>query len=361
MGAEEQRTMKLSKSMPPGTPWTSRQQVELVGEMCVDLLHVQPMFSQILGWHKDAKTINSSYRRFWPIGEKRTNGAMNTSTAVLLYFEKGTVFCLSGGCRFMRAGGGGCHTNKRLIPDHPGEPALLCTLDSSWHSLAVGEVNNCVEEGPGYRHNFRQAVLPPLLPSRVGCRQAPCLRFFQAHQFHGQGGRGEGQAFHHRCALWKARTCIPAWGEERQERELHAVIWLEYLLQRGERSGTCRERGSLSDKSSSSPATSSECIPSRGYACPPKAVLHGLAASAGDALVWKKHHWKTPGFTHIPLSPSSLDSGGLQSPIQTWWLILSLTSTSFSLSSSRTGGCSEKQHYFHLPNAFQGYGKQYDQ
>jgi len=100
---------------------------------------------------------------------------MKPATAMLLRrscasFERGIQFFLSGGCRFMRAGVG-YHTNKSLISDHAGQPALFfCTLHSSWHLLAVREVNNCVEEGPSYRDDFRQAVLSSLLSSRVGGR-----------------------------------------------------------------------------------------------------------------------------------------------------------------------------------------------
>lgn len=63
----------------------------------------------------------------------------------------------------------GFHTKRSLNPNHAGEPAPFAhTLHSSWHLLAVREVNNCVEEGADYRDNLRQAVLSPLLPSRVG-------------------------------------------------------------------------------------------------------------------------------------------------------------------------------------------------
>lgn len=39
--------------MAPGMPWTSHQQVELVDELCPNVLHAHPVFSQLLSWHKD--------------------------------------------------------------------------------------------------------------------------------------------------------------------------------------------------------------------------------------------------------------------------------------------------------------------
>lgn len=76
--------MKLSRSVPPGVLWASHQQVELVGEQCLDLLLAQPSFSQALNSHKVAKTINSSCSVFCPNGGTRTSGAMNPATEKIL-------------------------------------------------------------------------------------------------------------------------------------------------------------------------------------------------------------------------------------------------------------------------------------
>lgn len=73
--------------MAPGVPWTGHQQVELIDELCPNLLHAHPVFSQILSWHKDAKTIHSSCRRsvrFCSDGEKRTREVMNPAATILL-------------------------------------------------------------------------------------------------------------------------------------------------------------------------------------------------------------------------------------------------------------------------------------
>lgn len=103
-------------------------------------------------------------------------------------------------------------------------------------------------------------------------------------------------------------------GEERREQELCVFIWLEQLLRRGKRSSTCRERGfcQISLPSPQQPYPS-ECIPSRGHTCQPKAALHRLAAPAVDALVLKRRPWKTPGCIH---SPPSTGFGAAESPVQ---------------------------------------------
>lgn len=151
--------------------------------------------------------MNSSCRkseRFCADGGVRTGGAMNPGMLLrssCASLEKGTELSLNGGCRFMQQVWG-YHANKSHFQSCWGTSTVLVVLFPSFgHLLAVREVNNRVEEGPSYRDNFRQAVLSPFLPSRVGGRQAPCLSFFQAHQLHRQGGRGEGQTFCNQRAL----------------------------------------------------------------------------------------------------------------------------------------------------------------
>lgn len=69
-----------------------------------------------------------------------------------------------------------------------------------------------MEEGAHGRDNFRQAILPPFLPSRMVSSQAPGLSFLQAHQLHGQREGWQGQALcdgrvfctkEKRAQLWK--------------------------------------------------------------------------------------------------------------------------------------------------------------
>lgn len=73
----------------------------------------------------------------------------------------------------------------------------------------------------------------------------------------------------------KKKSTFQLWGEKRWEQELHVFISLGQLLWRGERRGTCRERGfcQISLLSPQQPY-SSECITSRGHTCQSKAVLH---------------------------------------------------------------------------------------
>lgn len=92
-------------------------------------------------------------------------------------------------------------------------------------------------------------------------------------------------------------------GEKRWDQELRVFISLGRLLWRGERRGTCGERGfcQISLPSPRQPY-SSECITSRGYACQSKAVLHRLPAPAVDISVRKRCPWEAPGYTCSPLS-----------------------------------------------------------
>lgn len=86
----------------------------------------------LLSWHKDAKTIHSSCRwsvRFCPDGE-RTSEAMNPAPEMLLRsisasFED-TEFSLCRGSRVRWVQVWGYHFNRRIIPNHTGEPALFC-------------------------------------------------------------------------------------------------------------------------------------------------------------------------------------------------------------------------------------------
>lgn len=245
----------------------------------------------------------------------------------------------------------GFHTKRSLNPNHAAEPAPFAhTSHSSWHLLAVREVNNCVEEGAGYRDNLRQAVLSPLLPSRVGGWQAPCLRFFQAHQLHRQGGRGEWQISHNWCVLWKARKYIPApgWGETR------ARALCLYLTgttpAEGEKEQHVQRERLLSDKPSISPATLSIWVHSQqGPHLPAKGCFAQACCPCCRCVGVKEASLKNTRM-HTFSSLPRFWSSWVPCPS----LILPLTSTSISLSCSRKGDCSKNLHYCTFPSGLQG-------
>lgn len=178
-------------------------------ELCPNLLHTHPVFSQLLAGTRMQRQFippagglwGSALMERWELVKLWTQHLQYFSGVALPLLRTLNFLCVvavdSDECRC-----GGMIWREGSLPITLGNlHFFVCALHSSWHLLAVRKVNNCVEEGPNYRHNFRQAVFSPLLPSRMRCRQTPCLGFFQAHQFHWQGGRGEGQTFHHWCAL----------------------------------------------------------------------------------------------------------------------------------------------------------------
>lgn len=292
--------------MAPGVPWTSHQQMELVDELFPNLLHAYPVFSQLLSWHKDAKTIHSSCRRsvrFCPDGEMRTSEAMNP--AILLRsssasFEKDTEFSLDSGCRFRWVQVWGYHINKRIILNQVLRYLhFLFVLYTPLGTYLLSGRSTTVWKRDPITGTI-SGKLFSLLSFRAGW-DADRLRAWASSRltsFIGREAEGRVKLFTTDALSEKQENTFQP-GVRRDESKCFMTLF-DWNISCGAGKEVARAgRKAFCQISLSAPQQPypSEYIPSRSHDCQPKAVLCGFAPSAVDASVWRRCLWKPPGFT----------------------------------------------------------------